>query len=111
MSPNRACGIVRGSDPFTSAGFFAMVQNVDVALGPDERLLRLEGSDENEATALSLIDAPGINPTGLRELGHPRCRAAGAIGIRPIGRPKVSMMRTLWRLSELLYSLTFIQSA
>lgn len=49
----------------TSAGFFAMVQNVDVTLGPDGRSLRLEGSDDDRATALSLIDALGIDPTGL----------------------------------------------
>lgn len=49
----------------TSARFFLMVQNVDVTLGPDGSSLRLEGSDDDRAMALSFIDSLGIDPTGL----------------------------------------------
>ena len=49
----------------TSARFLALVQNVDVSLDPSGTTLRLEGSDEDRATALRLIDALGIDPTGL----------------------------------------------
>lgn len=49
----------------TSARFFLLMQNVDVTLDPNGSSLRLEGSDEDRAIALSFIDALGIDPTSL----------------------------------------------
>lgn len=49
----------------TSARFFLLMQNVDVTLDPNGSSLRLEGSDEDRAAALSFIDALDVDPTSL----------------------------------------------